>query len=332
MKVDYHVHLEEGPYSIRWWNRTAQALLSFREPSADFHTMEWMHRLSEWMSERVRKGPFSPEWLDLYRQRAKQLGLREVGIVDHLYRFREYKSYYEQYVRVDDSELGRLQRVWLDQVCMASLEEFHSFIRQQQAVWEQDGIRLKLGIEADYFAGGEAQLKGILQQYEWDYVIGSVHFVDGWGFDNPETEQRFAETNLLALYRREFELVEGAIRSRLFDFLAHLDNLKVFGYRPDETELLSDYERIAQTLREHDTATEINTGLQYRYPVKEACPSPTFLKILQQHDVPITTSSDAHFPDHLAMHLEEARERLKEAGYTKIVTFDRRKRLEVPLE
>lgn len=291
-----------------------------------------MSQLSQRMSERMEKGAFSKEWLDLYRRRAKLLGLREVGIVDHLYRFREYKSYYEKHVELGDNQLGRLQRVWLDQVCMASLDDFHSFIEEQKQVWENDGIRLKTGIEADFFAGGEGELKTILDQYEWDYVIGSVHFVDGWGFDNPDTKERFAEMNLLALYGRVFQLVEQAIQTRLFDIAAHLDNIKVFGHRPEETELLPFYRRIAKMLQQNDMTTEINTGLQYRYPVKEACPSQTFLEILKQHEVPITTSSDSHFPDHLGMHLDDARSRLKNAGYAKIVTFDKRKRVEVPLE
>ena len=40
----------------------------------------------------LEKGCYSEEWLDLYLTKAKQLGLKEVGIVDHLYRFKRRKS------------------------------------------------------------------------------------------------------------------------------------------------------------------------------------------------------------------------------------------------
>jgi len=324
MIVDHHVHLEEGPYSVRWWNRTAEAMLSFHEIKGQKHTLAWMEELSALMSQRVAKGAFSAKWLDLYRQRAKQLGLREVGIVDHLYRFVECKSYYEQHMHLADDELGRMQRVWLDQVCVCSIYDFIAFINQQKRVWEADGIELKLGIEADYFPGGEEELKSILTEHSWDFVIGSVHFVDGWGFDNPETQERFQRYDLAALYDSFFQLIEKAITCHLFDIIGHPDNIKVFGHRLEQAALLPYYERIAGLLAEHNTATEVNTGLFYRFPAKEMCPALGFLEVLHQHGVSITTSSDAHFPDHLGSFIEEAQERLKQAGFEEIVTFNKR--------
>lgn len=331
MKVDYHVHLEEGPYSLHWWRRTAEALLSFREPRQDRHTREWMEELTSWMDQRVSRGAFSQEWLDLYRERAKELGLVHVGIVDHLYRFKEFKPYFEQHMHLGDDELGQMQRTWLDQVCTDSIDDFVEFIVQQQPIWEADGILLKLGIEADYFSGGETVLAPMIERYPWDHVIGSVHFVNGWGFDNPQTQERFRGEELLSLYRQQFQVVEEAISSGLFNIVAHLDNLKVFGYRPAEEELLPYYQRIARLLQQHGTATEINTGLYYRYPVKEMCPSYSFLQVLREHGVPITTSSDSHFPDHLGSYLDEARQTLIHAGYREIVTFDKRARKTVQL-
>ncbi|MDF2681496.1 MAG: histidinol-phosphatase [Brevibacillus sp.] len=332
MKVDYHVHLEEGPYSLRWWNRTAEAVLSFHRPATDRHSREWMEELSAWMARRVNQGAYSQGWLDLYRLRAKQLGLREVGIVDHLYRFKEFKAYFEQNMHLKDDRLGQIQRNWLDQVCTDSIDDFVSFIQSQQAIWEADGIALRLGIEADYFVGGETVLAPMIAAYPWDHVIGSIHFADGWGFDNPDTQDRFEKTDLLALYEQTFAVVERAIDSGLFDIVAHLDNLKVFGHRPSEEQLLPLYQGMARALQKQGVATEINTGLYYRYPVKEMCPSYSFLQILHEHGVPITTSSDSHFPDHLGSYLGEARQLLRKAGYREIATFERRERKMVSLE
>ncbi|MFY0542520.1 histidinol phosphate phosphatase domain-containing protein [Brevibacillus sp. H7] len=331
MKVDYHVHLEEGPYSLRWLNRTAEALRAFCPDSQLKHSLPWLEGLFHRLADRMRRGAYSAEWLDLYRMRAKDLGLQTVGIVDHLYRFREYKRYFEQHMHLADDPLGQLQQCWLDQVCVASIEEFTTFVQSQKPRWETEGIQLKLGIELDYFPGGEQELTGVMDSYPWDHCIGSVHFLAGWGFDNPDTQERFAEEDLLSLYGRHFSVVGQAISSNLFDIVAHLDNLKVFGHRPDETFLKPHYQRIAELLRENDVATEINTGLYYRYPVREMCPSMSFLEVLADHGVAITTSSDAHFPDHLGSHLAEARERLQQAGFHSIAVFDQRRRKEVPL-
>ncbi|MED4784365.1 hypothetical protein [Brevibacillus choshinensis] len=140
------------------------------------------------------------------------------------------------------------------------------------------------------------------------------------------------EVQRLALYERTFAVVERAIGSGLFDIVAHLDNLKVFGHRPQEEQLLPLYQRMARALQNQGVATEINTGSYYRYPVKEMCPSYRFLQILREHGVPITTSSDSHFPDHLGSYLVEARQLLRKAGYLEIATFERRERRLVPLD
>ena len=83
----------------------------------------------------------------------------------------------------------------------------------------------------------EEELRAILSDNPWDYVIGSVHYVDGWGFDNPETHMYSNHDDLEELYKRFFETVEQAIRSGLFDFVAHLDNLKVFNFKVEDEAL-----------------------------------------------------------------------------------------------
>jgi len=332
MRADFHVHLEEGPYSLEWWTRTASAMLALEEGPHGRHSYAWLADVTRRMEKRIREGAYAPGWLDLYLRRAKQLGLEEVGIVDHLYRFVESAGYYRLHMQLGDDEIGRLQRAWLDRVAVESMERFVRFIEQEKPKWERAGVRLRLGIEADYFPGGEQSLQNLLKHHPWDFVIGSVHFVDGWGFDNPETRHIFARHDLEALYDRHFSLVEQAIRSQLFDFVAHLDNLKVFGHRlPDESALLPYYRRIAKTLVRHDVATEINTGLTYRYPVKEMCPSSLFLDMLCEHGAAITLSSDAHFPDDLGRNVDAAARMLLARGVSTIATFSGRKRISRPL-
>ncbi|MHA6528778.1 histidinol phosphate phosphatase domain-containing protein [Paenibacillus sp. BAC0078] len=326
MKVDFHLHLEEGPYSPRWLQRTLESLTAMADSGKKEHTLAWMQESFRLLERRIADGAYSDEWLDLYLKQAKERGMHTVGIVDHLYRFKKYKAYSEKHMLLDNSPIGRLQREWLEQVCIADVEEFTACIQSQKMKWRQEGIELRLGIEADYFPGCEQELSRILEEQPYDYVIGSVHFVDGWGFDNPATQKHFEQFDLEALYTRFFELVGGAISSRLFDIVAHLDNLKAFNYRPDEQQLLPMYERIADLLVEHDTATEINAGMLYRYPIQEMCPSPAFLAVLAAKGVLFTTSTDAHFPDDLGCYADQQVELLKQAGIREIVTFQNRRR------
>ncbi|GGE73647.1 histidinol phosphate phosphatase domain-containing protein [Priestia taiwanensis] len=320
MKVDYHIHLEEGPYSQRWVDRTYKAITHF----APQHTSNWTQTT---FYQRMKEGEYSTTWLDLYLQTAKDKGLTEIGIVDHLYRFKETRAYFERYIDLSHTTVGELQRTWLDKVMTESMDHFVQSITEAKKRFAQEGITLRLGIEADYFLGGEKELASLLSNHPWDYVIGSVHFLDGWGFDNPDTQHMFESLHLPTLYEQFFHVVEKAIRSNLFDFVAHLDNMKCFNYRPDETTLLPLYGRIAKALKETNTATEINAGLYYRYPVQEMCPSLTFLQLLTEYGVAFTTSSDAHFPDDLGNYVEQNTRMLRTHGINQIATFHNRKRI-----
>ncbi|MCM3713852.1 histidinol phosphate phosphatase domain-containing protein [Alkalihalobacillus oceani] len=333
MSVDYHVHLEEGPYSVNWLARTAKALAFFSEKDAQVrNSLAQIEQLTKRLHNRVEEGCYSEAWLDLYLERAIQLGLKEVGLVEHLYRFQECRRYFEAHMHLANDELGKLQMSWLERVAtIPSMNQFIDFIQSQQEKWNNHGVTLSLGIEADFFPHGEAELEALLANKPWDYVIGSVHFVRGWGFDNKYTAGRFEQEDLAELYHTHTDYVCQAISSQLFDLIAHLDNLKVFSYRPEEALLLENYTRIAETLQRHDVATEVNTGLAYRYPVKEACPSPAYLQILARHVIPFTLSSDAHFPDDVGTNIEQSIELLRRNQYTSIVGFSKRKRYEITM-
>jgi histidinol-phosphatase (PHP family) len=327
MKVDFHFHLEEGPYSLDWLRRTAQALSATNPVIAKSNTLEWIEGINTDLNHRIEQGCFSEEWILRFLDRGRAQGIEHFGMVDHLYRFTEFKAYYEKYMLVDDSLLGQLQRNWLNKVCTYSIEEFLSGVRKV-ANSRND---LSIGVEADYFLGADEDLKVLLAPYELDYIIGAVHFNEGWGFDNPEAKERFEQLDLLDLYRKHFHVVQQAIASGLFDFIAHLDNLKVFGYRPEESLLMPFYTEVAAALKKANLATEINTGLAYRYPVKEMCPSPLFLQTLFEHQIPITLSSDAHFPDDIGTQLDEAIKLAQQIGYQDIVYFKNRKRYALPI-
>ena len=245
MRVDYHIHLEEGPYSLSFVEKTLKALAHYDSDYQEekIHSKKWLEKSMEIIRRRLDEGEYSKWWLDFYLQEALNKGITEVGIVDHLYRFQETRDYFTKYMDVTSSEVGVKQAKWLDQVMVRSLDQFVQFIQSQKEEWASKGVKLKLGIEADYFVGGEAELETLLEGYDFDYIIGSVHFHKGWGFDNPELQHKFLEHDLLQLYKDHFETVKKAAESKLFDFIAHLDNMKVFNYRPNEADLRQIYQR-----------------------------------------------------------------------------------------
>jgi histidinol-phosphatase (PHP family) len=156
--------------------------------------------------------------------------------------------------------------------------------------------------------------------------------LEGWGFDNPETQATFEDLDPIEVYARYFDSLRQASVSGLFQIIAHPDNLKVFGFRPsNENDLLPFYHMLAKEMILSGVATEINTGLAYRFPIAECCPSPLFLSVLAQYQVPLTLSSDAHFPDDIGMLLDEAVAAAVGVGYTELTVFRERKPLKVPI-
>jgi histidinol-phosphatase (PHP family) len=157
--------------------------------------------------------------------------------------------------------------------------------------------------------------------------------LEGWGFDNPETQAEFKDLEPIETYARYFDLLRQACVSGLFQIIAHPDNLKVFGFRPaNEKDLLPYYRKLAEEMILSGVATEINTGLAYRFPIAESCPSPLFLSVLAQYHVPLTLSSDAHYPDDIGMLLDEATAAAADVGYTELTVFRGCKPIKVPIE
>lgn len=170
-----------------------------------------------------------------------------------------------------------------------------------------------LGIEADYLPGRAADIRAVLESYPFDYVIGSVHFLDGWGFDNEANIARFAERAIDEIYVQYYELVGEAAESRLFTIMGHLDLVKKFGHRP-EGGLAAEVQQLVGRLARSSVILELNTaGL--RKPVGEIYPELRLLATARARGIPITFGSDAHTPRDVGFRFSEAASLARTAGY-----------------
>ncbi|MDA8336409.1 MAG: histidinol-phosphatase HisJ family protein [Peptococcaceae bacterium] len=239
-----------------------------------------------------------------YLERAESLGLAVTGFSDHLPQYFLAPSERDPGLAMAEEELPRYV------AAVRELQKSHPFLR--------------LGVEADYIPGREKELADILAAYPFDYVIGSVHYIDGWEFDHPDKKAPYREHDLLDLYRRYFELVARSAQSGLFDVIAHPDLIKKFGFRP-VADLTGIYRETARTLAASDVCVEVNTaGLAY--PAMEIYPAPGFLTLCREYGVPASLGSDAHAPEQVGRWFDRARELLKKAGYTRLAVFKQRKR------
>ncbi len=190
-------------------------------------------------------------------------------------------------------------------------------------------ITIRLGCEMDIVPDRFDDIRGILSAWPFDYVIGSIHYLDGWPFDQEQYRDVFFEGDPDAIYARFFNAVIGAAETGVFDIVGHVDNIKCMGFWPDE-ELTPLYERVADVLAARDVTVELNTsGIDK--PCGEQYPSAAFLEILAGRGVAVTTGSDAHDPGHVGRYFDRAERLLAKTGIERIARFERRTRTFSPL-
>lgn len=177
-------------------------------------------------------------------------------------------------------------------------------------------VEVRLGLEADWHPGTERWLDQVLSAHPWDYVIGSVHYLGAWGFDNPEFTEEYTRRDLTTLYRDYYTLVEGAARSGYFDAIGHLDLPKKFGHLdPDGLAALAALDVIAA----RGLALDFNTA-GWRKPVAEAYPAPDLVRAAVTRGIPFVLGSDAHAPAEVGFRFGDAWRELHDAG-ARLVTF-----------
>ncbi|HKC20957.1 MAG TPA: histidinol-phosphatase [Gaiellaceae bacterium] len=236
---------------------------------------------------------------------ARAAGVDEIGFTEHAYYF---------------SQLRALWSVpYQTERCVYDLDAYVDAVLEAR----ERKLPVKLGLELDYVPGREDETRALLELYPWDYLLGSVHFIDGLGIDSAP---RLAdEVGVEEMWRRYFEMLGRAARSRLFDSLSHPDLPKIFGDRVE-----FDYTEICDAIAESGVAVEVSTaGL--RKPVGEPYPHPEFLGACRERGIPVTTGSDAHVPRLVGQDFDQALELLRSAGYETVTVLERRQGRQEPL-
>ncbi len=201
-------------------------------------------------------------------------------------------------------------------------EFYESSILSLKEKYKND-IEILLAYEID-FMQNTPMMDEILNS-KVDYLIGSVHFLDGWGFDNPEFIGGYENRDINKIWQDYFDTIEQMAKSQLFDIVGHLDLIKIFKFLPNK-----DIKTIAlkamKTIKKSNMVLEINTA-GIRKPIAEAYPSKELLELSFELDVPITFSSDAHSIEQIGYKYEEVVKLAKSIGYKKCIYFKNRDKI-----
>ena len=238
--------------------------------------------------------------MDEYIQEAIKKGITIYGFSDHAPMEFDYKY------RMGFDEMD-LYEGWID-----NLKEKYN-------------IKILKGYEVDFTPLVD---KRVLDR-KVDYLIGSIHFLDNWGFDNPEFISMWKSRDIDDVYREYFKLVEKMAESGYFDIVGHLDLIKVFNFRPKD-----DIRKIAKNaisaIADNKMVVEINTA-GIRKKVNEIYPSINLLEMLKEYNIDITFGSDAHSPNQVGFYLKEAIEIAKNIGFREAIYFENREKFKVKL-
>jgi histidinol-phosphatase (PHP family) len=255
----------------------------------------------------------TPANAERYRAVAEERGIAELGVSEHIYRFTQALELWNH-------------PLWVSFAC-DDLDQYCAFVREQ--------TDLRLGIEADFVPGREDHTANLLEARDFDYVVGSVHFLADGALDMDDYSVWNSGRSVEEVWRRYFQMIGESARSGLFDIISHPDLVKYWGpahpNRRPEGDLRRYYELAAEGIAESDVAVEVSTaGL--RKPVGELYPARALLEMCLEAGAPIALSSDAHRSEDVGAEYGQALELLAEVGVSELCVFERRTRRMEPIE
>ena len=257
----------------------------------------------------LEQGPYTIEWIRRFYEVGEKRGVVEVGFSEHGHRFKESVG-----LLASDGFRGK----WTREEAIESIEDYIEVVEKAKKL----GLPVKLGIELDFVPEYEEEIRRFAKSYPFDYVLGAVHWLGDFGFDHPALIDEWKERNVDEIYKEYFDTLLIAVKSGIFDAIAHPDVIKVFGYRPSQ-DMSRWYEQLAKSLRQMDICLEVSTA-GIRKPVGELYPSQELMKYFKKYQVPVIISSDAHVPEDVGRDFDKALEFIKSFGYDKICYFDKR--------
>lgn len=250
------------------------------------------------------------EAVERFAEVAAERGIDEIGFSEHVYYFTQTRELWD--------EPYMLER------CVHDLDRYVAAV----VAAKERGLPVKLGLEVDYFPGTEPRLAEVLSPYPWDYLLGSVHFVDGFPVDQqPGLVEKLGAAEA---WRRYFVWLRNAARSGLFDSLAHPDLVKHHGERADAEAVAWLHEETADAIEAAGVCLEVSAAGLHK-PVGELYPDPPLLAASRERGVPITLASDAHAPQDVGRDLDRAIAHARAAGYETVTVFEGRRRRQEPI-
>ena len=206
------------------------------------------------------------------------------------------------------------------------LPQYCEQITALQKKFKED-IKILSALEVDYILHREDLIESCLLSLPFDYLIGSVHFLDTWGFDNPAFIGEYAKRDIEQCWSDYLDSISAMAQSGLFQIVGHLDLLKLFGHTLPQS-VLPKLNDALESIADNRLAIEINAA-GWRKPINECYPSEFILQEAFKKGIPITFGSDAHAVEHIGFKYESLCALAKKVGYTHALYFQQKEPISV---
>ena len=215
--------------------------------------------------------------------------------------------------------------------------EIDEYINEIHELNETTEVHLRSGLEVDYIRGDQSRVERILDEYNWDFILGSVHLVGEWDVGSRKRSYGFFDGRQLVEATSEYyTLYIEAIETGYFDMMSHPDYWRRYLHQIHaQVASWGDYSdtcyEAIDTLKSYNMGVEVNTSgkrheHRVQYPIREFMVAVHDAGILK-----VNIGSDSHLPEHLGHWLPEAVEMLKGIGFKHITSFNGRKAIMNPI-
>jgi histidinol-phosphatase (PHP family) len=240
--------------------------------------------------------------IEQYCTRAEEIGLKIIGFTTH-YDVNPAREAVDPFMVVDG------MKVHIDDRTLSRyIDDCH------KASENHRGLRILIGLEVDYFEGVEAVIFKMRSQFKFDYIMGSVHCLDGASFLKYESTDKRSELERYA--GGYFELLYNVANCGLFDVIGHADYYLRHGiaeYGPDILNIHKQrLDRVVKEAVNTHTGFEVNTSAR-RHGGNMFYPHPEFLRQMADLGATINSiGSDSHAISHLGVGINETLQYLED--------------------
>ncbi len=263
----------------------------------------------------------SNERIAEYSMKATGMGISEIAITEHLFRFKQSLSLLNTVVaRESNVEMADSMKAYFHFHATMDLDQYVESIQ----VAKNAGLPVRLGLEVDYYRGSMDEVSTMLSGYPFDVILGSIHWLGTWRFDDLDDPLSMGQWGVVspdAVWMAYEEAMKELTETDACDVIAHPDLIKVHGEKPP---MNSEFWSImADILSKSGMTVEVSSA-GWRKPVGEQYPAVELLAELARRGVPFTTASDAHTLSLVGDQMDKLRAMLIDVGVTSVRSFSTR--------